>query len=475
MSTDSENSVPAIVRIPRKDSSGLLLAILWMTLPVFLEQLLILLVSTSDYLITGHFLKTGHIAAICSAGYITWAVQSLFCFISVGATAMTARYIGGGIPIKANRAMHQAFLVGAAITAAILILWFTASEQVVRWLQLEGQASDFAAEYLWIVLPTTPFVMISGVGLSSLRGAGNMACGLWIMLVVNVVNIIVSWGLVIGIGPIPSMGFKGVALGTACGFVVGGLATLYMLYRGSYGLKLQWKLFAPEWRMISQMLWISIPAGIDMSTIIGCQLWFLGLINTLGVTASAVHGVALRVESWGFAPLCAFQMTATTLTGQFLGAKRPSMAIKSTKYTLLIAGLFITCASLVFYWGADTLPFIFLKADQTKLASAAAPLLRIIAFALPSCVFMMVLTGVLRGAGDTRVPMVISLIGFLIVRIGLTYYLAFDKFTLFGHEFQGLDMGVLGAWIGMASDMTTRGILMSARFLQGTWKRIKID
>ena len=80
-----------------------------MTLPVFFEHILGLLVSTSDFLITGKFLAKEHLAAVCSSGYVVWGLQSVFTFVSVGATAMTARYIGGGLPEKANRAMHQAF------------------------------------------------------------------------------------------------------------------------------------------------------------------------------------------------------------------------------------------------------------------------------------------------------------------------------------------------------------------------------
>ena len=471
----AEKSTPEFIHLSNRDTNGLTRIIFWMSLPVFLEQILILLVSTSDYLITGRFLETPHIAAICSAGYIIWAVQSLFCFVSVGATAMTARYIGAGVPDKANKAAHQAFIVGSAITLFFFAIWFTFSNQIVTALNLEGDACKYASNYLWIILPTTPFIMLSGVGLASLRGAGNMACGFWIMLIVNIINITVSWALVIGIGPIPSLGFNGVALGTALGFIIGGLATLYLLFRGSFGLKLDWRLFRPDWSMIRQLLWISIPAGIDMATIIGCQLWFLGLINSLGIVAAAVHGVALRVESWGFAPLCAFQMAATTLAGQFLGARRPKMAIKSANTIMIIAGIFVSFASTILFIGADFLPYIFLKSDQTVLAAQAAPLLVLVGYALPASVVMMVISGVLRGSGDTRVPMIISLIGFLFIRISLTYYLAFDRVSLLGYEFTGLNMGVVGAWIGMTSDITVRALLLFARYLQGGWMKIRIE
>ena len=469
------SSAPAVVRLSSRDNRALTRIIFWMTLPVFFEHILGLLVSTSDFLITGKFLAKEHLAAVCSAGYVVWGLQSIFTFVSVGATAMTARYIGGGMPEKANRAMHQAFNIGLGLTVITLGIWLLFYPQIIAGLYLEGEASELASKYLWLVLPTIPFVMITSVGTASLRGAGNMACGLWIMIAVNAVNILVSWSLATGICGLPNLGFTGVALGTASGFIVGAIVTLVLVLRGSYGLKIHWRMFKPDFRVIRQLLWISIPAGIDMMTIIGCQLWFLGLINSLGVTASAVHGVALRVESWGFAPLNAFCMTATTLVGQFLGAKKPEMAARSTFIIMGLASVFSVCACSVYYFGAEITPYLFLKANQTALAKACVPLLKLIAFCSAASVVMMTLSGALRGAGDTRVPMVISLIGFLFVRIVLTYVLAFDQFTAFGMTFRGLNMGVTGAWIGMTSDITVRGILLTFRFFHGGWKRIAID
>ena len=449
--------------------------ILTMTFPAFLEQGLILSVSLSDYLLTGQYFSKEHIAAMCSAGYITWAVQSVFSFVSVGATAMVARYIGAGLPPKASKCANQAFLVGAGIVVLILAAWFAFSDQIIAGLQLQGHAGEYAKQFLWTVLPTTPLIMCTGIGLASLRGAGFMASGFWIMLLVNIVNIVVAWSLVLGIGPLPELGFQGIAIGTASGLSVGGLATFYLLWRGAYGLRFQWKQLRPDWSIIKQMLWISIPSGIDMSTIIGCQLWFLGLINTLGVAASAAHGVALRIESLGFAPLVAFQLTAATLAGQFLGAKRPDMAVKAGYLTAAVAAVFIAIMCTIFYFGADWLPFIFLKSTEVELAKASAPLIRVIVLGLPMCVLLMVFIGVLRGAGDTRWPLVISLIGFVCVRISGTYFWAFDEFTWFGHTFTGLGLGVMGAWMGMAADMTVRGILVYLRFLWGAWKTIKIE
>lgn len=461
-------------RIP--ESNGQLLRILfWLLLPLVAEQILILGVSFSDYILTGKFLEKEHLSAMTSAGYLTWFIQSLFCFISIGVTAMVARFCGEWNTEKASKVMNQAFFIGA-IFCAVVLAWLCFSlDSLVELLGLEEVPSRLAGQYLWILLPAVPFVMCSAVGLSALRGAGNMACGLWIMVAVNVVNIAVSWALARGLGPLPELGWTGIAVGSTIGLMVGGIATLAVLWRGSYGLKLNFSQMKPDADIIRRVLWISIPGGLDMMTIIGCQIWFISLINKLGVTASAAHGVAMRVESLGFAPLAAFQMAIMTLTGQFLGAKRPDLATRAAYFTLKISLAFIITVCFGLFIWADNLPYVFVKYHEWELAAAAAPLLRIISLGLPPFAVTMVVTGVLRGAGDTRFPLLVSFLGFLCIRIVGTYLLAFPEVELYGGRvIPGMNLGVAGAWIAMAADLWVRCLLMLGRFLYGKWKRLEV-
>lgn len=469
-----ERGTLLLERIPETD--GQLLRILfWLLLPLVAEQFLILGVSFSDYILTGKFLEKEHLSAMTSAGYLTWFIQSLFCFISIGVTAMVARFCGEWDTEKASKVMNQAFFIGTVFCAAVLVWLSLSLNSLIGLLGLEETPARFAGEYLWILLPALPFVMCSAVGLSALRGAGNMVCGLWVMVVVNVVNIAVSWALARGLGPLPELGWTGIAIGSTTGLVVGGVITLIILARGSYGLKLSFRQMKPDTDLIRRVLWISIPGGLDMMTIIGCQIWFISLINRLGVMSSAAHGVAMRVEAVGFAPLVAFQMAIMTLVGQFLGAKRPDLATRATYFTTSMALTFIVTVCLGLFIWADVLPYVFVKYHESELAAAAAPLLKIISLGLPPFAVTMVVTGVLRGAGDTRFPLLISFFGFLFIRIVGTYLLAFPEVELYGGAvIPGMNLGVMGAWIAMAADLWVRCFLMMARFFYGQWKKLEV-
>jgi Na+-driven multidrug efflux pump len=95
---------------------------------------------------------------------------------------------------------------------------------------------------------------------------------------------------------------------------------------------------------------------------------------------------------------------------------------------------------------------------------------------MPLLASMIVFTNALRGAGDTRVPVLFTLVGFFVVRIPLAYFLALGELgslDLFSWElgpFVGLDMGLYGCWLAMCADIVTRGAFFLFRFVHGAWK-----
>jgi putative MATE family efflux protein len=314
------------------------------------------------------------------------------------------------------------------------------------------------------------------VGVSCLRAAGDTVTGLMIMAAVNAVNIAVSWALVVGVGPIPSQGLRGIAIGTVTGNIVGSLLILGLLLRGRSGLKIQWRQFWPDWGILRRLLWIGLPASCDTLSIVGCQLWFISVINQLGVLAMAAHGVALIIESLALLPGVAFQVAASTLAGQFLGAHDSRMASRSVWTACLVGGGLMISAGVVLFTLAAHLTPLLVRSDQTEVIRLATPLLRTISLAMPSLALLLILTGALRGAGDTRWPLLFSLIGLLGVRIPAAYWFAFSEVHVPGLHLviAGWGLGVLGTWYAMVSDLSVRATLVLFRFSHGGWKRIHV-
>ncbi|NQU24094.1 MAG: MATE family efflux transporter [Candidatus Nealsonbacteria bacterium] len=446
-----------------------------LALPVLVEQMLGVLVFFSDRLLAVYYFDESHQAAITSMAYLLWLTYGIFSLVGIGATALVARQVGAGAIRSARHSTNQALLLGVGLAAVVTALGIAGADDAVHLMQLKGVAADAGTVYLHYLIPAVPLIMIVVVGNACLRGAGDMVAGLVIMAIVNVVNVAVSWALVLGAGPLPSMGWDGIAIGTMTGHAVGGLLMLGLLVRGRRGLRLGWRWLRPHGDLLRRLLRVGVPGGMDMLSIIGCQLWFVTVINTLGDTAAAAHGVAICIESMAFLPGAAFQVAAMTLAGQYLGAKNYRKAGRSVLMALAVGGGIMMLVGVAIYIGADPAARV-VSGGHREVAALAAPLLRTVALAMPALALTMILSGALRGAGDTRWVLGISLIGLLGVRIPLAYWLALDQIVFLptGHTIPGWDLGVLGAWYAMVVDLSVRAALVLYRFSHGGWKKTEV-
>ena len=442
--------------------------VLRLSAPVLVEQALLYLVGLSDTLLTGRYLSEEHLAAVTVSTYLLWFLGSLMTIISVGATALVARMTGAGKPEAANRSCQQAIGLSLLLGTAATVIGQVFAANLIEVLNLKGQSAESATLFLRIVLMVTPLLACTTAGVACLRGVGDTRTGMYVMILVNLINVVVCWSLVRGVGPIPRLGFAGIAIGTATGEAVGGLAVLAILARGRSGLKLglggMWPNAGESWRILR----ISLPAAGESLTNVFCQLWFLGLINRLGATATAAHGVSIRIEALAFLTVTAFSIAASTLTGQYLGAGRPDLAAKAGRTAWGIGVALLVVVGSIIYVEAEAMFDLFLGGNKPNVVAEGVPVIRIVAFALPFLATLNVLNGALRGAGDTRWPWVIVLVGYLGVRMPLTYWLTWP--TTEG----GLGLGLRGAWLAMFFDLCLRGILVAARFLNGGWKDAKV-
>lgn len=432
-------------------------------LPVLGEQVLIMLVGFSDTCLTGKYLGPDHLAAIGQMAYVMWLLNNLYVAIDTGALALVARLIGAGDRRGARLATNQAVVLGIAFAAAMTVLGLTFVGPLVRLMGLDPEPSLLATRYLTILLPALPAMMLLSVGNACLRGAGDTMPGLVCMAAMNLVNISVSWSLVRGWGPLPRLGWDGVAIGTALGYCVGGLSMGLVLAVGRSGLALRPRLMRPNAAVARRILGVGLPAAVDVMTVLGCQFWFKWIVNQLGSLAAAAHALAINIESLGYLPGTAFQVAAATLAGQHLGANDRHLARRSVLLSCAAGCALMSAAGAAFFFAAHGLAELFLKPGETVIAQQTAALLRIVAVAMPALAIHMVFTGALRGSGDTRWPLVFSLVGMLAVRLPLAWLLTHT-----------LAWGVAGAWYAMAADLYVRALLVTIRFAHGGWQRVGV-
>ena len=465
---EGDESAAAATGLGTVRGSSIAGQVLWLGAPVLVEQLLLYLVGLSDTLLAGRYLESEHLAAVTVSTYLLGFLASILTIVSVGATALVARFCGANQPAAAARIAQQAVTMALFVGSAVLAAGWVAVPHIVLVLNLTGLSAEAAAMFLRIVLLATPLLACTTAGIACLRGVGDTRTGMWVMILVNAINVGLSWSLVKGFGPLPALGFKGIAIGTASGEAVGGLVVLAVLARGRSGLRIELRGFGPDWVEIGRILRISLPAAGESLTGIFCQLWFLGLINLLGPIATAAHGVAIKCEANAFLTGAAFSVPASTLTGQYLGARRPDLAARAAATAWGIAVAVLTLLGVLLYTIAVPMFGLFLGGRQPGVVALGVPVLRVVAFALPALATINVLSSALRGAGDTRWPWVIVLFGYLVVRIPLTYLLATPATS------GGLGWGLYGAGSRCLPTSVCAAPLLAARFLHGGWKVARV-
>jgi putative MATE family efflux protein len=437
-------------------------------LPVLGEQLLLYLVGFSDTLLTGRYLDVSDLAAVTVGSYLMWFLGSLLIVASAGGTALVSRRVGAGNPAAASRIAQQAVVLGMAVGLLIVLAGFPAMPRIATGLGLEGRAADQAVVYFRTILLAMPLQAALSVGNACLRGAGDTRTGLAVMVLVNAINVVLSWLLVVGFGPVPALGLAGVAAGTAIGEGTGGLVMLGLLLRGRSGLRLQPSGFRFVADDLRPLLSVSIPAAVESGANAGFQLVFLRLINSLGDVATAAHGVAIRCESIAFLTVMAFAVPASTLVGQSLGAGRPDRASHAGRVAWGLGVLALGLLGLILIVFAGPMFGLFLGRARPEVAAAGVPAVRLIGFAMPAFATLSVLSAALRGAGDTAVPMRIVFAGYLLVRLPLTWWLIRPV------DQGGMGWGLLGAWVAMTADIHVRAALIARRFLSNGWTRIRL-
>jgi putative MATE family efflux protein len=450
-----------------------------LAIPALAEEMLVLLVTWTDWYLAGHYLQNvgdATKAAMGTMAYVMWLVPCLFATVAIGATALIARRVGMQQVSKASTTANQAFSIGMILAAVMTLLLVLAGGAFISLMQLEGDAAKFAGQYLSVIAPAVPLLAISQVGAACLRGAGDTVTGFVIKIIVVTVNIIVSTLLVSGHGPPELANLKGIATGTACGYAVGGIVLLGVLIRGRAGLRLSFGEMLPQWSYIRELFRIGLPGGFDMGALILCQLIFLAIVNSLGKEAAAAHGLAVQIEACAFLPGVAFQVAAATLTGQYLGANMRDEAMKGAMTCWLSGFSIMAVAAIALWFSGDQIALFFTGDASDPTTARTGELLQLIAFAIPSLSVVMIITGAFRGAGDTMWPFLITVFGFVLIRIPLATFLSLDDLSLFGIEDVPLmGWGIIGAWYSMVVDLFVRSLIIGWRFFGGKWRNVRID
>ena len=434
--------------------------VLDLALPAVGEQTLNMMVGLVDTFLVGH-LGASALAGVGLGNSIIFLATSFFAAVATGTTALVARHVGGHQEGTAGRIMHQSMLLGIGLSIPLSFICFAGATFFMQLLGAEPDVVPLGATYMQIVSLSLLFTALTFVGNAALRGAGDTRTPMKVMAVVNVVNIVVAYTLIDGLGPFPQLGIAGSALGATIGRTVGCLFVLTVLARRQDFLRLTRRLMRPDKVQLRRIFNLGLPAGAEMLIMRLGMTIFGAVVASLGTDAYAAHQIVMTSESLSFQPGFGFSVAAATLMGQGLGARDPQRAEEGGLMSLKLAMIVMSGMGVLFFFFPAVFMSIF-TSDPEVIALGITPL-RIIAVAQPFLAMTMVLSGALRGAGDTRGPLVVTTLGIWLVRLPLAYFLIILT-----------SLGLPAAWLTMLVDQFVRSMFFIRRFRGGRWKTMRV-
>ena len=435
--------------------------------PAILRLFLQSIVGVVDVIMIGR-LGAAAIASVDMANRLVFVLIGTLMALTVATTALVAHHIGSGDLRKANYIMWQSLYGGfiAALFLAAVGIIFAKPMLNLMMIMMEEADPVILTEgsmYLRIVFGSMVFALPMMVINAVLQGLGDMKTPLYIMLLTNVVNMGVNYLLIFGIGIFPELGVQGAAIGTSLARLAGTGAGIFVLIKGTSDIKLYrhlitWKI---DWIIIRSILKIGVPAAVEQLVRQSSMIIYTALVAGFGTATLAANAVAMNINSLSFMPGFGFGTAVTTLVGQSLGAKRKDLARAYTLQTIYLTAVILTAASVAMYIWID--PIVRLYTNDLQVIGLASSALRIFVFFQPLLSIFMVIAGALRGAGDTKWVMYITIAGNWVFRLLLSLLFAFT-FRL------GLD----GFWLAMGFDIIARTIMIGWRFRSGKWQMINV-
>lgn len=437
--------------------------IFWLALPVLFEQVFAFFVGFYDTYLAGHIegQQSAATAAICMGAYVSWLASLMFMLASSGALALVARAKGRGdlaeVQIIAGRAVAIAGTLGMLFAA----LTIPFAEYFVRLTKLSPEAAAIAVRYIRADACGEIFTALTLAGTAVSRGMGQMKVPLGILVVVSLVNVLCSSALVYGWGPLPELGVDGIVGGTVIARVSGGLLMLAVLFRGFDGFRLQWKELQLRGAHVARMTKIALPAMIDGMIAWSAHFTFVGVISRLGDTSFAAHYIGVDFEAITYLPATAWGAAAATAIGQSLGAGDRERAMRCGHAAALQCLPVGIIGTLVFGLAGGWVFRVMTSSEAIQEVGTQA--MGVLALCQVPLVIGIVYIHGLRGAGETRLPLILAIVSTAGLRVPIAW--------LFGITWGG---GLTGAWIGMLADVTVRGVLGAGLYSWGRWTKLKI-
>lgn len=443
----------------RRTRPELLRSIWALAWPVIVTFLLQSLVGLIDVLMVGR-LGAAAVAAVGIGAQILSAGSVAMTAVGTGTLALVARHVGAQEPQQAEDVLCQSITAAFLLSVMAIVPFIVWAAWLVKIFGVDPGVVSQGTWFVQLVMLSIPQSAVLFVIASALRGAGDTRTPLIIFGIVNVINVVANYLLIFGKLGLPALGVGGSALGTTIAFTIGMALALTLLARGRLVLRLVWRRLRPHLQTIRRVLGIGYPAAAEQVLMQIGFFVYLTFAARYGTSAVAAYVIGVRILALSFLPGFGFAAAAAALVGQSLGARDPELAEQSGWESNRLAVSLMSLCGIILFIAARPIARLFV--DDANVVTDAVSFIRTLAAAQPLMGIDSTVGGALRGAGDTRFPLVAVFVGFYGCRLGFAYTAVTLHLTL------------PWVWFALIGDYLARASLKAWRFRGGRWKHLTI-
>lgn len=390
--------------------------LLHFSIPLLVGNLAQQLYNTVDSIIVGKYIGDTALAAVGTASPIFMLLLTLLMGISTGASILSAQYFGAHDRENLSRSVGSAIFLTAGSGILMTAVGYYASGWLIQMIHPPEAVAIGATTYLQIIflgyIGNAAYNIFAGV----LRGMGDSFYPLVYLIAACLLNILLDLLLV------RSMGIAGVALATIMAQALSGTLCVLRLTRLKDTVDLNRNTLRPDKFLTLKLCRLGLPAGLTQAIFSLSAIIVQNLTNSMGEAVIAANVAIMRVDGFCMLPNFTFGTAATTYIGQNIGARKADRIRQGTKDLLLIA---VICASVlvacILLFGRD---LIGLFTETETVLEIGVMGLQWLAFGYLAFAVSQVLQGMMRGAGETMLPMWVSIITTVILRMPLAYLIA---------------------------------------------------
>lgn len=392
--------------------------ILLFSWPMVLGSLVQNLYNVTDSVIVGRFLGKEALASVGASFPVIFTLISLVIGIGSGASTVVAQFFGARDLRNVSRTIDTVFIFFFISSLLVSVTGIAFSEHIFRLMRLPDELIPDAVSYINVYLGGMFLLFsVSGIG-AILRGLGDSRTPLVIITAAAVLNTLLDLLFVLGFG----WGIKSVAYATVLSHGIALAGTIQYLNRKHPLIRFSLLRMRFNRSIFIDCVRIGLPTGFQQSFVSLGMLAVMGIVTSFGTNAVAAYTAALRIDSFAKMPSFAFSSALSAFTGQNIGAQNHGRVQSGMRATLIISAGYSLFITLLIVVAGQWMMRLF-TTDPDVIRIGQEYLVIVTAFYILFAV-MFAYTGLLRGAGATMVPMVITLLTLWLIRIPLSVYLS---------------------------------------------------